>query len=460
MLPEKWKWRQVPDMQRTGERLLLAFLIARLSLCLLTVADPDGGVFPDSIGYLGLAQGLLENGRYGVQPDGEADMLHPPAYSSFLALLQWAWGPARANITFMQLAFSGLASWLLVLAGRRFGKPSAGLIAGWLYALSPNVAVWSLTVMSEVSFSLALLLLILLAATSKAPPLIWASGAGALLGLLAYHRTVAMALMPVWAAIAVWSLWSSQGKRKAVAAGSLVLVTGALVVLPWAYRNWATYGQFTFSTGMSRSMIAFNLAEVVARAEGTSRNRAVATLNPALGAPRLTLQVLQKYPAPFLKAQVLGVARSIVGVDIGTWGNVLGHDTWTGLGLLSGAFWGSLDEGGLGLGSASDPSYWTRTGLLIYSLLHSGVLIFLAAIGILGHRSESRAERLFVALALSSTAVLLLLPGAVGNARFRVPAEPYLAMLAGFGGLIVAQRLRAWRSRQTAIGQSAAQERG
>jgi len=445
-------------VQRVAERLLLAFLVARLGLCLITAARPEGGVLIDSRSYLALANGLLQNGRYGFQPDGEADMLHPPAYSGFLALLRWVWGPEQVKITFVQLAMSGLTSWLLVLAGRRFAKPQAGLIAGWLLALSPNVAVWSLTVMTEVSFALLLLLVILLTATSDASPLVWSSGAGVLLGLLAYHRSIAIALMPIWAVIAARTLLPGLGRRKAAAAGGLLLLTGSLVVLPWAYRNWSTYGQFTFATVFSRSMIDFNLAEVVARVEGISRNRAVNSLDQDLGVVRLTLNVLQSYPAEFLKAQGLGVVRSLVGTDIGTWGNVLGDDTWTGLGLLSGAFWGSLDEGGLGFGPGAGPDSWLRVGLLIYSLLHSGALIALMAIGVIGHRSDSRAERLFVALALGSSAVLLLLPGAVGNARFRVPAEPLLAMLAGFGAVVLSRRLRAWReSRRAVFGPATAQ---
>ena len=437
-------------MQRTGERLLLAFLIARLSLCLLTVADPDGGVFPDSIGYLGLAQGLLEYGRYGVQPDGEADLLRPPMYSGFLALLQLFWGTDLADltptITLLQLAMSGLTAWLLVVLGRDLGRPGAGLAAGWLYALSPNVALWSLTVMTEVSFALLLTLItmVLLRAVQRSD-LRWPLLAGLLLGALAYLRPIAITLLPVWAVIAYWSQRRLASKSRLVLAAGLLLV-GALTVLPWAYRNWATYDKFTFSTATSKTWIGFNLAEVVAQGEGRSRNRAVATLDPEEGLIRLTLRVFSRYPGTFVKAQALGIVRTLLGSDIGTWGNVLGDDTWSGFGFLTGAFWGSMVDALRGLNADADPTFWIRALLTAYAGLHSLALIGLAVAGQWFGPPQGQIGGFFSVLAVSTALILLITPGAAGQARFRIPAEPLLSALAGVGAVWVGGRLKLLRN--------------
>jgi hypothetical protein len=70
------------------------------------------------------------------------------------------------------------------------------------------------------------------------------------------------------------------------------------------------------------------------------------------------------------------------------------------------------------------------------------ILIGLAAIGILKFRSSDAPERLIFSSAMATVLILLLIPGAAGQARFRVPAEPYLALLAGYGWLALSYRLR------------------
>jgi 4-amino-4-deoxy-L-arabinose transferase-like glycosyltransferase len=434
-------------VRRTHERFLLAFLAARLALVLLTVTQPTGGVLTDSKGYLGLARALVRDGRYSTRPDGEPDLLRPPMYSSFLALVYLVRGLETPEITpvitLLQLGMSGLTAWLLVLLGRQTGEPRAGLAAGWLYALSPNVALWSLTVMTEVGFALMLTSTVLILAKAvRTPSMPWPVMAGFFLGVLAYLRPIAITLMPAWALMAFWWDRKTVRRARALASACLLMLAGASVVLPWVYRNWATYGQLTFSTATGKTWIGFNLAEVVAQAEGVSRNQAVAGLDPGEGLVPLTLSVFGRYPTTFVKAQALGVVRTLVGSDIGTWGNVLGDDNWSGLGLLSGAFWGSLDQAIAGLKTGADSTLLVRLALTLAALLHSVVLLSLAVLGAWLNPPHSQTGRFLSMLAVGTALVLLVTPGAAGQARFRVPVEPLLALLAGSGAVWAGARMR------------------
>lgn len=429
--------------------LLSVFLVLRLGFALLTFLYPEGGVLTDSRGYLALARRFAEDGQYGVQVSGEADMLRPPGYVVFLAGLELAIGPELYWVTLVQLLFSGLTSLILLRLGIELQRPRAGLLAAWLYAVSPNALLWSLTIMTEVSFAMLLALTTLLIVRAvNAYRRWWPAAAGVLLAAMAYVRPIALSLVPLWAGIVYWFRQSRYGKRRALGSALGLVLIVVLAAVPWAYRNWATYDELVFSTVSKKTWIGFNLAEVVAQAEGVDRNQAVAVLDGERGVLQLTLDVVLRYPLTFVSTQLLGILRTLAGSDIGTWGIVLGDGSWTGLGLLSGVFQGTLDEAldALVRGQDATPIY----GQLIHaiSLGFSVALLLPAAFGALLVRLDSDSGRLFRWLALASLFVLLILPGAAGQARFRVPAEPYLAMLAGLGLGYVVDNLVLWAGRR------------
>ncbi len=432
--------------------LLAVFLVVRLGAALVTVTFPDGGVLTDSRGYLALSHRFAEDGHYGVQASGEADTLRPPGYIIFLAGIELGFGNQHYWITLVQLLLSGLTSLVLLRLGIELQRPRAGLLAAWLYALSPNVLLWSLTVMTEVTFAMLLALTSLgIVRAVNSYKRWWPVAAGLGLAAMAYVRPIALIFAPVWGAVVFWYRSRASGRRRALVTALVPALILAAATVPWAYRNWVDYGNFSFSTATSKTWIGFNLAEVVAQAEGIDRNRAVASLDASRGLLQLTLDVVSRYPLAFVKAQLVGVARTLAGSDVGTWGNVLGDDTWIGFGLLSGVFWGGIDRALDALIRGEDPTLGARLFIQTVSLVYSLVLLAPAAFGTAFVRLDSDAGRLFRGLAVSSLPVLILLPGAAGQARFRVPAEPYLALLAGLGIGYVADQLQLrWRRRSRA----------
>jgi hypothetical protein len=211
------------------------------------------------------------------------------------------------------------------------------------------------------------------------------------------------------------------------------LAGGALVALPWVARNQIIHGQLTFSTVTQKTWIGFNLASVLAQAQDTTRDRAVAQLDPEKGLLRLTVEVIQRYPTDFVTGQLLGITRTLLGTDIGTWGHAFGYPAWVGLGILSGLFQDGLSQlGEVARDSLADPQAAARLALIGIGVLYSLVLLGLAGAGLLNRRAQPPGG-LPLWLMIGSLIVLLLLPGAAGQARFRVPAEPLLAWFAGLG---------------------------
>jgi 4-amino-4-deoxy-L-arabinose transferase-like glycosyltransferase len=424
---------------------LLIFLLLRLCLALLSVRDPSGGVLVDSKDYLTLAQSLVSNGRYADPSGNKADLVRPPGYPALLAALDAAAGGSTAVVTLVQLVLSGAAALLLLAVGMRAGRPQLGLASGWILALSPNLALWSLTVMSETLFAIVLTLSLWLWIRSvRSSDLGDAVLVGLALAAAAYVRPIGLLLIPVWAVAMFCLLRGTVRGRRAMALAGIGIAVGAVVVAGWMVRNKITSGELAFTTVSARTVIGFDLAEVVARAEGITRSQAAEQLRGE-GVVQQTLSVAVKYPGQFLRAQFLGLARTASGTDIGTWGNVLDWDRWSGLGLLTGLL-GQAPAGDFSQAPQSALEGMVRGGLLAISLAYALALMGLSLLGVIWLPSARDLERGLVTLAFVTAAVLMVVPLAAGQARFRVPAEPFLAVLAAYGLAEARTRWRRWRA--------------
>ncbi len=423
---------------------LLAFVLLRLLLAVLSLRDPTGGILADSSDYLILSKALVQTGQY-VDPGGaQVDLVRPPGYPVFLAAVQGVFGQTSAAVTWMQLVVTGCAALALWRLGVQTSQPHVGLLAGWMLALSPNTAQWSLTVMSEALFCAVLVAGWWLWNRSCDRPSAWRF---VILGLTvsaaAFVRPIGLLLIPVWAAAGFLSLRSRLGLRKALALAAICLAGALAPVLGWMARNQIVDGQFVFTTVSAKTLVGFDLAEVVARGEGITRSQAAERLTSEGGLAQF-VEVAGRYPVPFVRAQLLGIARTAAGTDIGTWGNVLDYDRWAGLGLLTNLF-GRSPEGDFSAPPASTGEAMLRGGLLLYSLAFAVGLWVFALLGCATLVRRTQPRPMNRMLAVVTAAVLVMAPLAAGQARFRVPAEPFLAWLAA-AGLI--WTLDLWRARR------------
>lgn len=437
-------------------RLLGLFLVLRLTFVGITLAVPQGGVLVDSGGYLALGNRLLETGQYANLQGSAQDLNWPPGYPACLALVKLVFGSGLWPVTLLQLMISGALCLAVLRLGHRVAGANAGLVGAWILALSPNLAVWSLTVMSEVLFAALLVLAsAALFGWSERSLTSRAVASGLLLGVAAYVRPIALLLLPAWLLCLVPMAWRWTARRGALRASLAFLLAAVVIVAPWVARNFVVHGEVAFSTVGAKTLVNFNLAEVLADAHGVTRNEAAAMIEDGRSPPVLALQLLRVHPVRFIKTQSFGVVRTMIGTDIGAWGNVLGWDDWTGLGLLS-ALFGSqgLDVSGR---SASTWESSLRYGLWGLSMLHAGVFLALAALGVMAWPAPR--ARLVFWLPLVTVALLALTPGASGQARFRVPMEPYLALFAGVGGARLVSGLRSG-ARQPSPGNAPVQGEG
>jgi len=171
------------------------------------------------------------------------------------------------------------------------------------------------------------------------------------------------------------------------------------------------------------------------RRAGFPRNEAVREIGAGGDDWGNALRVLAAYPNIFVVQQLEGIVRTAVGVESGVWARQLG---------LGREFEGSF--GVLSALRAGHPaeafSQLQRQLMSPETALHACLFLFGAAytLGIWGLFGVAllRARRWpplaaqAAVLVVTTVAYIVLVPGAAGQARFRVSVEPLLALVAGF----------------------------
>ncbi|MBF8255846.1 MAG: PMT 2 protein, partial [Anaerolineales bacterium] len=211
-------------------------------------------------------------------------------------------------------------------------------------------------------------------------------------------------------------------------------------VVPWSFRNFSVHGRLAFSGVGERTFFNFNVAQVKAEAEGTTRNEAAAELGSTGTDLADSLQIIARYPAAFAIEQGKGIFRTLLGLEAGSWARLFGlpENIREGLGVVSSFLEGDPARGLARLKSVLiDPQTGPILALASIAEVLSILLYGLTALFLLRGGGKGNWG---VLLLLVTVVVLVLLPGAAGQARFRTPIEPLLAILAAGGILSLLHR--------------------
>jgi hypothetical protein len=212
--------------------VLLLGLVARVGAAF---AVGGGFHFADEAIFVDVAQRLSAGGGFGIEYS------QVPAYPVFLLLLSLGLAESVVFLRVAQAAVAALGTLLVFgLADRMFGRRAA-IAAGLVYALDPLLVISSGLLYPEAIAALLTPLVVLVAwDASERDALTRSAIGGALLGILALLRPVALTLLPV---VAVWTslVVRARPARRVVHLG----VLGAaflVVVTPWAVRNQRVHG--------------------------------------------------------------------------------------------------------------------------------------------------------------------------------------------------------------------------
>lgn len=428
---------------------LVVLLLLRLGLLAIAQAFPEGGVIVDSRAYLEMASDLKQAGWAGID---QSELHWTPGYPAFLVLAEGLTRTTLVGVGLAQLILTGAAAIALWSIGARLGDARAGMAAAWLYGLSPSAALWSLTIMSESLFAFLLVTaLALWVRTLTGGRAIGGLLAGMTLGAAALVRPIGIPLLLLWAILGLKAESPSSRRASRVLRTGLFVVGSVALLGLWLIRNWSVTGRPVFAMVPEDTLVRFNLAYVVAEAEGISRDEAAARLTSTVDSWDDGLAIVRRYPVVFLKQQWLGIRRSITGVESGVWARQLGYglERQGSLEILSTLLAGEPVQALDRLRSLlQDPETALLTSLAALALLHTAIVYFLDVPGVISVLRRRGMVRAIYVLVILTILLLLVLPGAAGQARFRIPAEPFLALIAGAGAsALIEDARRRWTLR-------------
>lgn len=246
----------VPSTRRLeGHWLLLLFVLA-LVVRLLNVWAYSGQehllVMGDGHTYVEIADVFSTTGKFGrIGVDGTftPETERVPIYSLFLAMVRSVAGPAPIAVSITQsLVDAGTVVMIAVLASMLV--PQAGIVAGMLAAVWPNMVIHSALVLTDSLFlALLVLALLLTARFAQCPSLARAAGIGLVLGLAMMTRAIAQ-FMPFIAAplLVVICLRRGMNTRRVALIALVFVVTSALPPSPLLVRNIVQHGEATLTT--------------------------------------------------------------------------------------------------------------------------------------------------------------------------------------------------------------------
>jgi 4-amino-4-deoxy-L-arabinose transferase-like glycosyltransferase len=376
----------------------------------ILLAPPNDHYLWDPLEYATLARNLYEHGEYGINrgdlPNAPTwwgenpSRTRQPLYPLFLIPFYWLPGKSLRVLQASQTLLNLGALWCVLAIARRIFGP--GLWPGTGIALGLYFPLWftSAFILSEslFTFLLALSMLFLQRSVENGRKKVWVIAAtGALLGLCFLTRPAGLPAC----FCALLLLVYCHGVRRGTLFGSIMLGAFALVVLPWASRNYVSMGKFTpFSSEGGANLVwgAFrqgprDVREFDAVYDDTVRRygyyqgeRASARFQ------QIALERIRSRPMAYLGGRAFAVAE-MWGYFPGSFASPLSSHTAVFLGL---------------------------NGLHYLLLVAAGVGLF--AVG--------REWRAFMLLPAISMTVPFVFVGE-GLSRYTLPAAPYLLVLAG-----------------------------
>jgi len=268
--------------------------------------------------------------------------------------------------------------------------------------------------------------------------------AGLLLGVACLVRPIGQVLIVFWGLVVLLrppgvqdrSFKSSVVKRTRNVL--LFLLPIALMLVPWIIRNSIVWDCPTISYISRHNLRDYIAAGVLADVQGVPIEESKAQLvktDPGY-CPKesmLYYRILLEHPVAYLKLAGIGTLNTIgFSADMVTlWLTTIGInyvpvDLWQP--HLSGGLAEVFRVLSVEIGNSRELTLGV-VSLVVYQLLLYG----LAFAGLLAWRSRSNETNLEVLIALGTVLVLMLTPMVLGDARFRVPSQPFLLTFAGFG---------------------------
>jgi len=408
----------------------------------------------DQNDYLQLAHTMLTAHRFAMTPDSPPEVFRTPGYPTFIALIDlmsgdWYWAPFVVNGVLV-----GLLAVLVSLIATQLALPRhASLLAGALIGLSSGTLLMSVTgTGGDVLYTLLYAIAAYLALRSDIHPFRRATVIGIVLGLATLVRPIGiLASLPL---IFGFAAIHQPSRILYMRATLLALIAWTVVLAPWYARNAVVVGKPLFSTVSTFNITYYNIpmSETFWRQGGEKESReavlfAVGTTSTNALRSTAYLASMQQYNSAYVRSHsveygVFHLARTIpffVMSGFNVINAVLSHEAPSlrfpifpteGENLTRHILAHEWDKAVRALAT-----YWFTTLERISWLI---AILAACASPFFAHDERQRILLLFVCIIISN--IILVSP--VTQARYRVPAEPFIWVAAVYTGATLWQRYR------------------
>lgn len=262
--------------------ILAIGLVVRLLLFFYFLDTPRFFLDDDSSSYLNTAENTLSgNGFSRVdEPPYEPDAFRTPGYPIFLLLHKVIFGSYHSALITQSMLIVGIA-WIIFLLAKDYGSAKIGHWAAATFLAMPFSIQVSLKFLTQSFFAFVLMLSVwfwlkFLKDNEDKYLLITAL----LLPLLALIRPIAQFIYLPFLLSFICANWI-HGKLKIKELLKVGLTLGVIFfvgILPWLYRNYATFGYFSLSSIIPSQMYFFDAPAVYAYNHGISNGEAASIL--------------------------------------------------------------------------------------------------------------------------------------------------------------------------------------
>lgn len=448
----------------------------------LDATQPVGPPYPivggDAVYYARVAQHLLQ---YQVFTDSPADLAptnaNLPAYPFLLAVTKGITG-SFTPLVLLQVIVALVGVFLIHVIGRRFVPWQVALIPATLYGIEPMAVLANTALLTDGLFA-ALLIVLTYIGFIQDRVIGWRRAAvvGLMVGFLALLRPTGEMLVPIVLFFFVLKEWLHAGGksfRPAFVSGLVAFLCVSAVIAPWIMRNHTYFGRYEIFHSGSHVMLDYDVRSFLAwrelQSQGTPSvyyparhledpvyelidariKAALAEMTPLGEDPEnyvgsLALRFMLHDPIRYAYFHLAHVPIYLFGSGIAAYDQFARME-------LSG---GGLSESTLykvvtALNAARDgnitPTVWWA-GLIV---LEVAVWMAIAAFAALALVVKRRHFLVWFFAAL--IAYFALITGPLTVARYRIPAEPFLLMMAAIGVYTaVSQALFAYRMRKAGV---------
>jgi 4-amino-4-deoxy-L-arabinose transferase-like glycosyltransferase len=419
--------------------------------------------------YAVLAQNMLDGKGFTLSDTEpyEPESFRLPGYPVFIAILLSVFGSMFAVPVVQSFIFGGIALLIFVLARDWFDEKTA-YFAATLSLLNTSLLFHTSILVSDPLFILLLLLglrLWLYAHDTVSPHYISAGLSGFLIGLATLTRTIGFLLPVIFISLSVVLVSTKAAElrvvpRKILGIWILFLTLSSVTIAPWLIRNYMIYNQFSLSSTGTIGMWYYNIPQAIADNRNISVEEARRQFVPPglvdglVGEGKYFYPLRQLDATPVLKEEIRKYLDDHLGeyvkshllrssvlliVDSTRDTSFLMGIPITEHNIAPAEVTGAIKQGNfMVLGSIVQQYIQKNMWGNILALLSFGFWMLMAVMVFVGTVFALKfipRERAYIGIlcCLGMILYFTLLTGPVALPRYRLPLEPFVFMLGGYG---------------------------